>query len=298
MHDEGDAGGPRRIGNCTSYKFGSVLKNPDLRRPMGRTGICHDNAMTESFVAALKNDLVNRTVRPTKCATATATAETPPELPPGLRVYLALGDSVANGQQTLLTTGDYWTTVAGWRANGYVARFDTYLGTHLDCLPAATHQAQEGCPQLRLLNLARSAVPAMNGQPAKGGVTTGVLIDEQLASATAQLNARNHDRDPGNDVKVVTLTVGGNDVFGPITDACLAGQTPACTAAITEAFNGFAVNYDDSDPAARGCRARCRDRHDDLLQPAAVLQHRRREPGRSSSARGPHPRDCASAGIW
>lgn len=28
---------------------------------------------------------------------ATATAETPPELPPGLPVYLALGDSVANG---------------------------------------------------------------------------------------------------------------------------------------------------------------------------------------------------------
>ena len=33
---------------------------------MGRTGICYDNAMAESFFAALKNERINRTVYPTR----------------------------------------------------------------------------------------------------------------------------------------------------------------------------------------------------------------------------------------
>lgn len=57
-----------RGSNYTSYEFGTVLKNLDLRRSMGRTGICYDNAMAESFFAALKNELVNRTVYPTRRA--------------------------------------------------------------------------------------------------------------------------------------------------------------------------------------------------------------------------------------
>jgi len=35
---------------------------------MGRTGICYDDAMAESFFAALKNELCNRTVYPTRAA--------------------------------------------------------------------------------------------------------------------------------------------------------------------------------------------------------------------------------------
>ena len=57
-----------RGSNYTSYEFGTVLKDLDLRRSMGRTGICYDNAMAESFFAALKNELVNRTVYPTRAA--------------------------------------------------------------------------------------------------------------------------------------------------------------------------------------------------------------------------------------
>ncbi|MBZ2199397.1 integrase core domain-containing protein [Ruania sp. N2-46] len=38
----------------------------DIRRSVGRTGICYDNAMAESFFAALKNELVHRTVYPTR----------------------------------------------------------------------------------------------------------------------------------------------------------------------------------------------------------------------------------------
>ena len=33
---------------------------------MGRTGICYDNAMAESFFAALKNERVHRTFYPTR----------------------------------------------------------------------------------------------------------------------------------------------------------------------------------------------------------------------------------------
>jgi len=37
-----------------------------MRQSMGRTGICYDNAMAESFFAALKNERINRTVYPTR----------------------------------------------------------------------------------------------------------------------------------------------------------------------------------------------------------------------------------------
>ncbi len=37
-----------------------------MRQSVGRTGICYDNAMAESFFGALKNELVHRTVYPTR----------------------------------------------------------------------------------------------------------------------------------------------------------------------------------------------------------------------------------------
>ncbi|TQM64679.1 GDSL-like lipase/acylhydrolase family protein [Humibacillus xanthopallidus] len=173
-----------------------------------------------------------------------ATAATPSGAPPpGLPMYLALGDSIANGQQSAPLIKDYWTTVAGWRANGYVAQFRTDLVRDLDCLPARSDHAQNGCRQLQLVNLARSAVPPMDGQPEKPGVTTQVVIDEQLPTATATLRARNHDANPRNDVEVVTIDVGGNDVFGPITSACLGESTAGCQAAVIGAFQAFAGNY-------------------------------------------------------
>src|SRR5690348_5032703 len=48
------SGSPGRSGNIT---FGS---------PSGRTGICYDNAMAESFFAALKNERVHRTQYPAR----------------------------------------------------------------------------------------------------------------------------------------------------------------------------------------------------------------------------------------
>ena len=42
---------------------------------MGRTGVCWDNAMAESFFGALKNELIYRTVYPTREKARRAIAE-------------------------------------------------------------------------------------------------------------------------------------------------------------------------------------------------------------------------------
>jgi putative transposase len=55
-----------RGSNYTSEAFAATLQSHNMRRSVGRTGICYDNAMAESFFAALKNELVHRTVYPTR----------------------------------------------------------------------------------------------------------------------------------------------------------------------------------------------------------------------------------------
>ena len=55
-----------RGSNYTSTKFAETLRKHKLRQSAGRTGICYDNAMAESFFAALKNERVHRTQYPTR----------------------------------------------------------------------------------------------------------------------------------------------------------------------------------------------------------------------------------------
>lgn len=55
-----------RGSNYTSGEFARTLKRLNLRQSAGRTGICYDNAMAESFFAALKNERVHRTQYPTR----------------------------------------------------------------------------------------------------------------------------------------------------------------------------------------------------------------------------------------
>jgi len=55
-----------RGSNYTSTEFGEVLRKLGIRQSVGRTGICYDNAMAESFFAALKNERVHRTQYPTR----------------------------------------------------------------------------------------------------------------------------------------------------------------------------------------------------------------------------------------
>jgi transposase InsO family protein len=55
-----------RGSNYTSRRFAKTLTKYNLRHSVGRTGICYDNAMAESFFAALKNERVHRTQYPTR----------------------------------------------------------------------------------------------------------------------------------------------------------------------------------------------------------------------------------------
>jgi putative transposase len=50
----------------TSAEFGAKLASLNMRQSLGRTGCCYDNALAESFFAALKNERVHRTVYPTR----------------------------------------------------------------------------------------------------------------------------------------------------------------------------------------------------------------------------------------
>jgi transposase InsO family protein len=50
----------------TSEEFAVHAKNLGLRRSVGRTGVCYDNAQAETFNAAVKVERVNRTVYPTR----------------------------------------------------------------------------------------------------------------------------------------------------------------------------------------------------------------------------------------
>jgi transposase InsO family protein len=50
----------------SSAEFRSCLKRCGITASVGRTGVCWDNAMAESFNGTLKNELVYRTVYPTR----------------------------------------------------------------------------------------------------------------------------------------------------------------------------------------------------------------------------------------
>jgi putative transposase len=54
-----------RGSNYTSAEFAAVLDRLGIRQSVGRTGICFDNALAESFNAAVKVERVHRTVYPT-----------------------------------------------------------------------------------------------------------------------------------------------------------------------------------------------------------------------------------------
>ena len=55
-----------RGSNYTSGEFAGVLEGLGIRQSVGRTGICFDNALAESFNASLKVERVHRTAYPTR----------------------------------------------------------------------------------------------------------------------------------------------------------------------------------------------------------------------------------------
>jgi lysophospholipase L1-like esterase len=114
-------------------------------------------------------------------------------------VYLALGDSVAAG-------------VGAQAGAGYVPLLGALLETGYN--PAANKATPNKSVDFGVVNLAL------------GGATTATLIQNQLPAALALIEERRSDRDPRNDVEVITLTIGGNDVFTPVVGACLLDPTP------------------------------------------------------------------------
>jgi putative transposase len=57
----------------TSYEFDEYCRNHNIRRSMGRTGVCWDNAVAESFFATYKKELIHTRPWPTIDQLKTAT---------------------------------------------------------------------------------------------------------------------------------------------------------------------------------------------------------------------------------
>ena len=134
----------------------------------------------------------------------------PPEGP----VHIALGDSQAFG------TGTPQPDKLGYSV--FVNRW----AHAINCGDGPP----EACPGLEFANL---TVP---------GAKSSDLIATQLGPALDLIADRNGDTDPSNDVVLVTLTIGGNDLFRPVLDACSGGATPACVATIQTLFTAYANN--------------------------------------------------------
>ncbi len=128
-------------------------------------------------------------------------------------VHLGLGDSVAWG----FGASDPFT-------DGYVPLVNQ-RAPDLYCVEEAS-----GCATVDLVNL---AVP---------GATSTSLIANQLQPALELLAARNSDANPSNDVVLVTVTIGGNDLFNPVIAACSGGVTPECTEVIANGFATYTAN--------------------------------------------------------
>jgi lysophospholipase L1-like esterase len=144
-------------------------------------------------------------------ASATAAPAGPDRF--GEPVYLAIGDSVPAG------------VGARPAQPGYPERLVELLEGGYD--PAADKSTRNAASDFEIRNLAVS------------GATTATLIQSQLGPALTLIEERDGTRDPFDDVEVVTVTIGGNDVFGPAQQACLATATPVgCQATLETALAG------------------------------------------------------------
>lgn len=134
--------------------------------------------------------------------------------PPQGPVYIALGDSQAFGVGTPRED-----------KLGYGSVLHRSLRT-VDCQEGP----QEVCPHVEFVNM---SVP---------GAKSSDLIANQLQRAVDLIIQRNNDADPSNDVVLVTVTIGGNDLFNPVLAACSGGASPACAETIATIFGSLATN--------------------------------------------------------
>jgi lysophospholipase L1-like esterase/predicted small secreted protein len=142
-------------------------------------------------------------------------------------LYIALGDSLSFG----IGASDAGKT-------SFVALVRTHLGSGFE-----------------LMNL---------GVP---GATSQDLVARDLDHALSEIEQRKADSDRNNDVRLVTLEIGGNDLLsiyfalvqtGKCPDVETSLQTPACTDALRSALDGFRPNLtttldrlQEADPSLR-----------------------------------------------
>ncbi len=125
--------------------------------------------------------------------------------------YLALGDSLGVG----FGASDPATT-------GYVPLFRDFL------------ESERGLDTDLFLN-----------NLSIGGATSSSLISQQLSAAVAELEDRNGDKKSKNDVEVVTVDIGGNDVLALIqSPLCVPAPTAGCFVLAGEILTTFADNFD------------------------------------------------------
>jgi lysophospholipase L1-like esterase len=129
----------------------------------------------------------------------------------GAPVYLALGDSIAAG------------VGAQPRVTGYPEQVGALLDDGYN--PAANKATPHASVTFQTVNYA------------VGGATT-VTLAGQVRPAVALMEQRHGDRDPFNDVELISVTIGGNDIFRPAVDACLLTRTPAACQPTIDAILG------------------------------------------------------------
>ncbi len=128
--------------------------------------------------------------------------------------YLALGDSVAAG------------VGASRPGLGYVPLLTETLQGARHC----GNGEALGC-RLELVDLSAS------------GATTTALIANQLPRATTLLRQRNTNATPVDDVRLVTLTIGGNDLFRPVIAACTEPTALRCSETVAAQLQQVVTNY-------------------------------------------------------
>lgn len=151
------------------------------------------------------------TASPTSTATATATPKAIPSNAP----YFSLGDSLADAEGA--TSHD----------TGYVALFATQAWPILKLPGSPAHRGEFGL---------------------RGGETTTSMLAPggQLDRATGEIRLRNSDGYPSNDVRLITIDIGGND-FRALTRSSspcrVSVVSPECQQAVLDVTQAFNTNY-------------------------------------------------------
>jgi len=144
--------------------------------------------------------------------------------PPAPATYLALGDSVAFG-----------TGATDPAAKGYVALL-------------AGDLQDDGCGRTRSKGRGKGSGKAVGCRielvnQAVNGATTTTLLADQLPNAIELIRQRNSNRTPVDDVRLITLTIGGNDVVFPVALACAGGVNGTCLQTIASRLALVDTNY-------------------------------------------------------